>query len=1679
MLNIEENHVMIPDNNKPEKLKILTAQQKSFRLFRLQDKNGAYLNENMRLQKYSEVALLPLCTTREELADIVYKFFGSKGYSRFWPRYLFTKKFMYQPSLIAGKKQIRMLSPTTTINEIISHLPKLRTLPTFRYIDKKNIILDFTEQFKLIFPTRKETLLKPPIVNYSEYIYPEIMIRFGIDYRVESHFKYTARYSSTLMQPPLQMNHRALIVPIPIDTVDNKVVQFLLLTKKVPRAMKVNPTYMRIVSMIRFVYKCYANDKNDKNDDPMNYFIDCVNNNNVKFLFYNKKFAFAVDFDELKQRKVTWRSFYTIFKAKLVTLISNNIGIEADENIDSIIKEEDEEETHDITHVSIDATKDMNTPLKKEITTANSEDNDTEEDIVTKRIAHVVEKQRQKTNSDNKIYEKDIKNKTDKVLELINNTKDPDINISFDDPDNPQVVDRPQKGYEQPLTYRQTVDRYGKRKADDLYKDDAHRFRMDEGLELVHPEPSKEEQIRLWENWLLMSDNMKYRSDKTSIKLFKMDNKTHHEKLMATLWNKPISSSSEIKIHNNAIKVNMASNVAATTRKIKPKIDEEEEIEETEDEEYEDTMDDVPPDLLENDVNEEELLKDISTMDEDLEEHRKKKLIKQLERKQKPPKSPAQLRRIAIARDKYKSIVTEDERTIEEILNDVEATQIDVTPMDTAGILDKSVTSASLIDFEKSYIKKTMKKDILNVIKSFSNPDKSIPMHIWKFDEKDTSDQFNNKKTLTFVMEDEEQHRHTIKFDVPVPNEDGVLFIKGNKKVLKKQIFPLPVIKIGPDEVAVTSMHNKMIIARAGTVLNRKIVVIKKLVDEYLRDDETGHFEVKYGDNIRLNLANENYITTIEYDVLAKKYSKFIVGGRGKRTIFYFNQTELRKEIQDKQIPYKFRLDYLPIGIDYAEGKVLEFNLKDEKSSIGDIILTVFREKAPLHDIGTIINSIAVPKRRIYSRIRIINSKVPLVMLLGYLYGIQNVINVSKLNCIFSNKKQKDSDWLYIRFKDKYLYYPEYPLENSLLFNGLTEMNTEDYNFEDLEAITPYVDYVRKAFNSSNILKGYTATKELFIDNITKSVLEDFNLPTDFLELLLYANDLLTDSKFSHSTEAANYRIRGYELISQALYRALSDEYKILKQKGNKLGSPLSIPPDCIMKILNDSQILENYDTINPINELKSKSACTFKGQGLVGAAASHDFPLSRRAFGKDAIGIFAESNLDNHQVGISKELTINPGIVSTRGYLSTTKDKKQISKMSASQVMSPDELISPDVTQYDHPNRVGFSSGQWKHTLGVTHNCLPMVSSGYDKVVAHQVGDTYIKKAKMKGKIIDIDEEKKMIVIEYKDGSREVQDYNTNYNKNSNFFLENTFELNVKVGQSVKENDILAYSKEFFIKQGKDIIFSQGCIARVALMDDYFTEDDSSLVSAEFASLMSNNVTKREQIAISGTANLVQIVKEGEYIEHGSPLLMFEDSTDDDDETQVNQILEMLGDIDEDALNKLKYHSPKAHATGTISKINMYWTGEVEEMSESCAKLVRAYIKKKKADIAYEEENTGVKSAKDYLYRKSIPEFTGRTPRINGVELLEENCILIEFFITHESVFGVGDKSSTYPALKSVCAEVVPKHLAPMTESGHLDICTSQLGMGNRKIISTVRAGTIGKILLDFSKKVADEYLK
>lgn len=1030
-----------------------------------------------------------------------------------------------------------------------------------------------------------------------------------------------------------------------------------------------------------------------------------------------------------------------------------------------------------------------------------------------------------------------------------------------------------------------------------------------------------------------------------------------------------------------------------------------------------------------------------------------------------PEMSAAQEKRLLLIKDKYKSIKV-DNRSLEDILADKEATIIDsVDISDKINLKDTSFNKSNLVDMEKSYMTKTLEKDLFSVIKDFSN-NKSINLNLIDIEKDDTSDQLTSKFTYKFKFMDDKFKQHTVKVDVPKIDKDGFMTVGGNRKVLKKQFILYPVVKVTNDKVMVSTSDNKCFIYRQGEVLSNNVSILFRLLAKELKLSQ--NFNIYHGDNSKLN---QNYITNIEYDIISAKYHKFRVGSETKYNDYIFNQKEIVDIATSLKIRYDFsKPDRLPIGINYVKNNVIDIDINDPTMNVCDVIINDIRSNNIIPDIDSVISKTSMSKKRMYSRIELQSKDYCIISMLGSLYGLSHIIRTDKLNVQFTPEKLKGDKRVFVKFSDGYLYYDDRDIPCSLLLNGLLYMKPEQYTYSEFDTVKPYLDYFYDVTGSRNCFKGFTGYKDTFIDSITKGVLEDLGLPTEFLELFLYANSLLTDNKFIPETSMENYRLRTFETIPVILYKALSAQYKLFKQSGGT--SRISIQQDQIFVGLHKAFLFENYDCTNPMNELKSKSICSMKGVGGVNSARA--FTLAKRAYHEKNIGTIAISSVDNGSVGITKQLVSDLTVLSTRGYLKLPKNRDEIEAYGTGKILSFDEAEVP-FTLNNSPNRIGFISTQTKHIIKCTGASIPVVSTGLDKAAPYYVGSNFVQRGNLDGVVKLVDEEKGVMIVDYKDGTSESINIGSNIVRNSSFFFENYLTPKLKVGDTFKKNDILAYEKDFYKKDiHGNIRGSQGVLAKLALHEKSTTDDDSSPIAERLAELLSTETVDRKQIMLEKSVNIISYTKIGKKVLKGDPLVVFEDAGD----SSTNEMMTLFGDASEDIL-AMSRQTPKANCTGEIIDIKVYFTNPLEEYSESIIKFVKDWFKSIQDIQRTENKNNASNTNTSMRLNITSPMKAGADMRLNGAIVPADGGILIEYYIKHRQGMGVGHKITHFAMIKSVIAQVIPQDKAPLTEDGiELDGVMGGFSLTNRMCVAPAMAGVMGHILVEESKKIARKYM-
>jgi RNA polymerase Rpb2, domain 6 len=1028
--------------------------------------------------------------------------------------------------------------------------------------------------------------------------------------------------------------------------------------------------------------------------------------------------------------------------------------------------------------------------------------------------------------------------------------------------------------------------------------------------------------------------------------------------------------------------------------------------------------------------------------------------------------------------------LTLDNVNIQDIIDDFKSTSIDVKLIENTSVLQDETRKSNLKDFDLSYYEKQMKKDLISVISSFNN-DSDVKLYIHDVKSEDTSDDLSQKMTYTVTFQDDRNVKHTVKFDYPIVKEGRFMYLNGGKKLILKQILLLPIVKTKPDTVQITTNYNKFFVMRFGSKLTHRIEKLKKLfalnLDEYKVSGKK--FKARLGNALTIN---SNFETTLEYSEL----SSFLLELEDDKIRLMFSQSDIEDLIENdmtgskklssiqydstKYIIVGHTKDNRLLGMSFADKQVYLLDGKTEihfEGSLTEIVIGMIQESLT-EEAYQKLSSFSNSKTLAYNRVKINNKLVPLIVLLGYELGLKNVLERYGIKYTFEEKNVRiglEEHRDKIRFKDGWLIYDNKLLRNTLLLDGLSTVATEEYDFEEFEGTAPYVETFYNLFGSRNMGKGFHNTLSLMVDPITLDVLKQMKLPENIYDILLYANTLLEDTTYKRLNDMGSYRIRGAEQVNAFLYKMLADSFKTYKDT-MKAGNPIkmSVPPDLLIKSLLDSPTVDEYSVLNPSLEIEKVGAATYKG--LAGINLDNAYTKEIRAYDSTMAGIFAMSTPDSDKVGVVRQLTYDPSIKNTRGFLDT--DRK--TKNDSTNMYGPAELLSSFTGRHADPPRVGMQTTQQKHIIPTTKQSKPLFGSGVEKTVAYILNDDFVFRAKQDGTVQSIDEENEIAVIKYKDGTMDVIDLSENLAKNSNggFYLANKKELIVKVGQKFKAEDILAKNPSYFLgDKPNDITYTTGKLCKVAISSADYTYEDSSIITESLSSDLSTKITMKKDLTLGVNANIDFIVKKGDRVKTGDPLVVYENSFED---ASLNQLLDKLGSDFNQTISELSKNKVSSKYTGKIVDVVMYYNKDIEEFSPSVQKVLKEYI-----DDSNKKRNAVHAVTNDVSSVKLNPVSKQKSVKIKGNEV---DGLLIEIYIEYVDELGVGDKITYYTALKTIVSDVIKSGEEPFSEFSpdeNIEAIMSPLSIVSRMTIDIFNALYLNKALVHLKKEVGNIYGK
>lgn len=994
-------------------------------------------------------------------------------------------------------------------------------------------------------------------------------------------------------------------------------------------------------------------------------------------------------------------------------------------------------------------------------------------------------------------------------------------------------------------------------------------------------------------------------------------------------------------------------------------------------------------------------------------------------------------------------------KTVKDIIdgNDDQDVSKSIPPahLKVASINKEDWDNVKFVNFNKAY---DIKADILKCLYSLS--EKSYPVSVVDINVEDTSTDQDLIDTYTVTLEDGFGKRSTIVFDIPKFKNNRFMRLRGNEKVLSGQLLLLPCLKTDEDTVQCVSNYKKIFIYRQGSK-GKSLSASNRLIRALKKMPSNPNIKVVTGDN---SAICSKYELPVDYIDIASEFTRI----ETKTKIYYFNQDEYYTKFNANS------QNGLPYAIYKADSSVCYYNGDD-----GNSISYIIADELIKYDSNfeSLYNSIKASNTLNYSSAKILNTKIPLIVMLGYSLGLTKVMKkcIGDVFLVDNKKKIKLDKQDYIKFKDGYLAY-DANYSNSLLFNGLSICNTESYSIEDVDRRIMWLDFLDE-IGDRILCDGLDNFADLFIDPITKEVCDHIKIPSNYFDMLIYANNLLADNKYNKHTDISGNRYRSNEIVAGYFYTCLAksyEEYKAQVKRGRKVG--MSMKRSAVIDAIFADPMSSDLSILNPLLEIEAANSISFKG--LSGMNSDRSYSLDKRTYDDSMMNKVALSTGFAANVGINRQTTIDMDIEGKRGYIKQSGEDD----MSITKSFAMTEAVTPFGTTRDDPFRSAMTFIQTsKHAMRTKKSAPLLITNGADEAMAYISSDTFSYKAKEDGIVKEIVPDSHMIVeyknpIEPDDGpsyTNEYIDLKEEVKKNSDggFYITLKLDTDLKVGSKFSKGDIIAYDRTSYsnkVGESDDLAYNLGVLAKVAIMNTDEGFEDSTSVSEWLSEAMATEVVVEKDKDLSKNTNVYSIVKVGQPIQEGDPLIIFQNSFDEED---ANILLKNI--TDPEMVSDLGRIKLKSKYTGVVQDIKIYRTCEIDEMSDSLKAIVTEYelgIKRRKK--LYEKYKMPGENLLDPDYKMEP----------SGIMKNNKDGVKIVFYIKYNDKLSIGDKTVAQSANKGVVKNIFPEGLEPFSEyrpTESIHALYAARSFNARMVTSVWTSGAINKCMVELDRQVKD----
>lgn len=454
-----------------------------------------------------------------------------------------------------------------------------------------------------------------------------------------------------------------------------------------------------------------------------------------------------------------------------------------------------------------------------------------------------------------------------------------------------------------------------------------------------------------------------------------------------------------------------------------------------------------------------------------------------------------------------------------------------------------------------------------------------------------------------------------------------------------------------------------------------------------------------------------------------------------------------------------------------------------------------------------------------------------------------------------------------------------------LLDNSVLSFETEEDNemgkqlIETFNKSVPFFPKNTKDLNKKEfwqrVLENYIGNRNCtyilnnIFDNIVTpievNILESRNYPTDIRYIVKYMCEEIVKGRIDDWNSTDNLRIRTAEIFVALLQKQIYAAYTeyVSKKLGGDVDAKIFINPTTVLSIIINSQNVQTFENINPLEELSMMTRITPIGIGGIPKAAA--WPAQAMNNHYTYYGNIDPLDTPNSEkMGILQHLTIGSAVTNTRG-LFASRDRSMIKPH---EILSVGPALIPFVESNDGA-RVTMASGQAKQAIPLKNIENPAIQTGFESTFPNLLSEFFIKKSAIKGTVTEVNE-LEIIVKDDKDNISTVDIKPVLLKSGQGKNGLGVFRPVVKIGQKINAGDIVAEGSAV-----KDGILSTGLNMLVAFMAwKGYNFEDGMVISESAAKRFTSLHLEEHELYLEEDEEIGYIAKIGDFVKKGDVIL-------------------------------------------------------------------------------------------------------------------------------------------------------------------------------------------------------------